>query len=250
MAENNIMATNLTHTSFLQRENNTKHHSYEYEMSFFEYLKQGDINALEKNKFDFNTNLTGHLSDNPLRNRKYLFICFITLATRFVIDGGMEAEKAYNISDIYIQRVDLLKTTEAIDLLTDELLHYLLKKINEIKKQSIYSKSIVKSMDYIYYHLHEPIRVTQVAAYVNLNSSYFSTLFKKELGISVSDYIINNRIEAAKNMLKFSDYSILEISNYLAFSSQSYFTSVFNKNVGLTPKAYRTQYFRIGFIQD
>jgi len=85
---------------------------------------------------------------------------------------------------------------------------------------------------------------------VGISETYLSKLFKKETGTSVSAYIRSRRIEAAQNMLKFSEYSYEEISNHLCFSSQSHFTSIFKKETGCTPKVYRDQNFRKNFTQD
>ena len=75
----------------------------------------------------------------------------------------------------------------------------------------------------------------------NLSAPYFSRLFKKETGYSVSSYILAKKLETAKSMLASSSYSIAEISASLAFPSQSYFTNVLKKDCGLTPKEYRSK---------
>lgn len=247
MIHDENFGTQLAHTAFLQRENGSRHLAYEAEMRQYDYLKQAHPDAVKVCIEAFKSPEVGYLSDNPLRNRQYLFICFITLATRFVVDGGMSTELAYNTSDLFIQRVDKCTTIESVNQLQAELVHYYYKKMSELNKASVYSKPIIQSMDYIYYHLHQNIRVTELAAHVHLNPTYLSTLFKKEVGMSISAYVQEKRIEAAKNMLSYSDYSYSDISNYLAFSSQSYFVSVFHKQTGLTPKQYRQVNFRIGF---
>lgn len=56
----------------------------------------------------FQSDLTGHLSENDVRNYQYLFVASATLATRFAIQGGLDEETAYNTSDLYIQKVDHL----------------------------------------------------------------------------------------------------------------------------------------------
>ena len=97
-------------------------------------------------------------------------------------------------------------------------------------------------MDYIYDHLYEQIRVSDLAALTELNESYLSVLFKKETGKTISDYVRQRRVEAAEGMLRYSDYSCSDIANYLAFCSQSHFISVFRKATGLTPRQYRQRY--------
>ena len=98
---------------------------------------------------------------------------------------------------------------------------------------------VAKAVDYIYDHLHTRITIEELSSYVNLNSSYLSRVFKKEMGVSVSRYIRMKKIETAKNMLVYSDFTPSEIASILAFPSQSYFSEVFRKEVGTTPLEYK-----------
>ena len=68
-----------------------------------------------------------------------------------------------------------------------------------------------------------------------------SRLFKKETGDSVSAYIRRQKIDMAKNLLRYSDYSMIDIANRLSFSSQSHFIQQFRDIVGMTPKKYRDE---------
>lgn len=77
----------------------------------------GDPKAVEEARRMFSSNLTGHVSNEPIRNYKYLFVASATLASRSAISGGMDTERAYNISDLYIQRMDDLKTVEEVKAL-------------------------------------------------------------------------------------------------------------------------------------
>jgi AraC-like DNA-binding protein len=71
-------------------------------------------------------------------------------------------------------------------------------------------------------------------------------LFHRETGLTFSDYVMRQRIETAGNMLRYSDYSSTEISEILAFSSQSYFIRCFRKVYGMTPSEYRRKSFGKG----
>ena len=82
-----------------------------------------------------------------------------------------------------------------------------------------------------------------VADHVGVSRTYFSTLFKKETGTGVAAYITNKRMEAARNMLQHSDFSYAEISQILAFSSQSHFSKVFKDHTGMTPREYRNRVY-------
>lgn len=240
----NNIDKSMVHLSFLQRENFTKHHSYDDDMLQYEYIKNGDLRSIEASKNIFLSNTVGHLSDDELRNAKYMLVCAATLSTRFAIEGGMEAEEAYNMSDLFIQTADLAKSISEIRKLHDEMIERFTIEVQKAKKQYIYPKKIVLCMDYIYYNLHKTITVDDLAFYVKLNPSYLSILFKKETGESISEFIRKKRIDAAKNMLVLSDYSLNEISEFLAFSSYSHFSSIFQKYTNMTPKEYQKCYFR------
>ena len=113
-----------------------------------------------------------------------------------------------------------------------------------LRKNSICSRQIAKCIDYIYDNLHARITVEELADYLEMNPSYLSRLFKKEVGTSISEYIRMKKIETAKNMLVYSEYKPVDVAQILAFPSQSYFTEAFRKVTGLTPAKYRKQYFR------
>ncbi|WP_438444176.1 response regulator transcription factor [Gorillibacterium sp. sgz5001074] len=81
--------------------------------------------------------------------------------------------------------------------------------------------------------------LAEVAAHVHLNPSYFSNLFKKETGESVTGYIQNLRVQKAKLLLKSTDMKIFEISEATGFNDSNYFTHMFNKVAGVSPKEYR-----------
>ena len=102
-------------------------------------------------------------------------------------------------------------------------------------------------MEYICRHLHQRLTVTEVAAALSVNRSYFSTLFAKETGCSVSQYIRQEKLQAAANMLRFSDYSYADIAEYFGFSSQSHFIQCFQKCYACTPAAFRKRYFQKTF---
>jgi len=234
----------LVHMAFVQREDGFSHHPYEDELRPYEYLRAGDMRAGEEAARIFTGNQVGHLSDDPVRDKRYLFVAATTLATRFAIEGGMDQETAYNLSDLFIQRMDVCKTLDEIIALHRAMIEEFTLRKPKPGQDARYSKPVLLALDYIYLHLQETITVAGVAAHVNLNRSYLSVLFKRETGSSVSDYIREKRVEAAENMLKFSDFTLQEIGNYLAFNSQSHFVSVFKAYTGMTPGAYRQKHFR------
>lgn len=234
----------LSHVEFLNREYNVSHLSYEREMAFFESVKNGKIEETRRLFKPLNSDALGKLSEDALRNLKYHLIITVAFITRYCIEGGMEMEVAYNLSDIYIQSIDKCTTRDEIHRLHKEVVEDYTSRMHVIQKTSAFSKSILVCLDFIYDNLHTKITLEQLAEKVNLSPSYLSKLFHKEVGFTISAYITKKRIEAAENMLKYSEYSSTDISNYLCFSSESHFIQVFKKNTGYTPKCYREKFFR------
>lgn len=241
----NTMDKKLTYTLFLQRENDFSHHSYDDEMKPYIMLSSGDLQGVKQLYNLFTSKSTGYLSDDPTKNYRYMFVASITLVTRFCIKSGMEEEVAYSLSDLYIQQMDSVASLDEIFELYKKMTLDFANRMTSIHSKPMYSKPIREATDYIYDHLHSIINVTDVADAVILSPTYLSVLFKKETGVSISDYIRNKRLEAAANMLKYSDFSYLEISNYLAFSSQSHFVAVFKRYMGMTPRRYRMKYYNV-----
>lgn len=234
-------------SEFLDHELLEKHREIESEVSFYNAIVNGDIEFVENN-CNANTFLNpegmGKLSENPLQNIRYHFVVTAAMITRYCVYAGMEQEKAYGLSDFYILKMDKCKTIEEVSKLHDTMCLDMCRQMNIVKSSQVLSKPIVLCLDYIYKHIHYRITLKELADYLELSESYLSKLFSKEMGRPLSDYILNLKIEKAKNLLQYSEYSIGDIANYLSFSSQSHFIQVFQKKNGLTPYRYRAKYFR------
>lgn len=248
------MASNLnresTIQSFNQREQEAAHLPYEIQLKNYNLIKTGDLSAVDKLYDTFSHNNTSHLSDDPLRNKQFLFVVCITLATRQAIEGGMLMEEAYNLSDLYIQKADHCKSISEIEILFKQAITTLVHKVRASSVKSSYSPTVQICLDYIHLHLHSSITTKDLCNAAGLSATYLTSQFKKETSMTPSCYIRKEKITAASNLLKYSDYPFIDISNYLGFSSQSHFTQVFKQETGLTPKKYRDKYFRRNYLDN
>lgn len=232
----------LFYKEFIRRENDIIRAPYNPELKFYSVIRSGNVEKIRelcKEPLMDKIGL-GTLSQNNLQNIKYHFAITTALTARYCIEGGMELATAYNLSDYYIQKADMCKTIKAVSDLHPTMCEDYTTRMKNLRKEKICSKQIIDCIDYIYEHLHTRITINMLADYVHLTPSYLSRLFKKEIGTSVSNYIQDQKIETAKNMLVYSEYPIVQISSTLAFPSQSYFAEVFKKKTGLTPTKYRT----------
>lgn len=93
--------------------------------------------------------------------------------------------------------------------------------------------------EYIDQHFTEELTLEALADLTYINKYYLAHAFKKYIGISPINYMIQKRLEEAKSLLETTNYSISQISNIVGFSSQSYFSQVFQKNTKMSPNQYR-----------
>lgn len=183
-------------------------------------------------------------ADDELKNIRYSFTTFAALVSRYCAKNGLEQEKSYSLNSFYVRKMDSLKNKkEMIQLFQTMALDYC-QKMKDLSKNNTYSKAIVLCLDYIYAHMQDRITIKTLSEHLGLSESYLSKLFHKEVGVTLSQYIMDLKLEKAKNLLQYSEFSVIDIANYLSFSSQSHFIQTFQKSVGLTPLKYRNQYFR------
>lgn len=103
-----------------------------------------------------------------------------------------------------------------------------------------YNYLVIQVNTYIYDNYNTNIRLQSIADYVHVNSSYLSRLYKKETGESIVDAINKYRIEVSKKLLKDSSNRVFEIAASVGIEDPAYFTHVFTKLVGMSPKEYKT----------
>ena len=95
---------------------------------------------------------------------------------------------------------------------------------------------------YIFEHLHERIDIKKMGDDLGYNSSYLSHHFKEVTGISLKQYILNEKIEAAKELLVYSQYKFSDIAFFLGFCSQSHLGKVFQQKTGMTLREFRREW--------
>ncbi len=252
MNDDNATKKSLFEYMYNQREENFEHASFEKEVAFYESICTGDIEKVKLLATPLCSGGYGILSNDPLRNLKYHFVVSVAMITRFCINSGMTPEEAYNLSDVYIMKADVCSEEKEVHEIHDQMIMSFTKRMRRVKNSKIYSKQVIKAIDYISEHLHDKIKMQDVVDYLGLSIPYFSRLFKSETGVTFSEYVMIKKVEVATNMIRFSGETTLEISNILNFSTQSYFIKVFKKYTGMTPNEYKRRYnfFGENFIEN
>lgn len=132
-----------------------------------------------------------------------------------------------------------------IESLTNVLAVHLLRQYVATKRQlplyegGLSQRQLLLVLDYINDHLHQDIKLSDLAALLNMSQFHFSHLFKQSLGTAPYQYLLQQRIERAKQLLKQSNHSIIDIAFLSGFNSHSHLSKQFRQLTGMTPKAYR-----------
>lgn len=219
------------------------HGTYQFEQNMLSYVKKGNVDEIKKfllSAVQSETLTEGRLADSPLRQAKNLFIGAVTIVGKSgAIPGGMDTEQVYSLIDTYIQECESLNSVDAVKNLQFNMLIDFTNRVAQSKMPKGISNDIYLCTQFISLHISEKININDVAAYIKKSRSYLTAKFRKETGKSVNEYILMSKLGEAKNLLTYSNKTITEISEYLCFSTQPYFSNVFRKYYGVTPKEYR-----------
>jgi AraC family transcriptional regulator len=100
-------------------------------------------------------------------------------------------------------------------------------------------RKLLQVIRYIDHALDQDIKLADLAQLAEMSQSHFSRLFKQSIGLSPHQYLLQQRVERAKQLLKQTNQSLVEIALACGFDSHSHFTRQFRHITGITPKAYR-----------
>ena len=243
----------LNYKLYVQRQEEFIRADYRAEFRQYNRIKNGDVEGVRERFKIARQNFQegrGHLSDDPLRNIVYHLVVSAAVISRMCIDGGLDLDTAYTLSDIYIKKADEAESVEEVmDLIADMQIDYATR-MRELKKKNAVSIHIRRSIEYIYDNLHRQVTLEELAMREELSSGYFSRLFQKETGMKVGQYVNDAKIRTAENMLRYSDFPILDIALSLGFSSQSAFSAGFKKITGMTPKEYKNTYYNANMTKE
>ena len=110
------------------------------------------------------------------------------------------------------------------------------------KKLGYHMREITLAQEYVVQNIEKRITLPEVAQYINMSDSYFSHLFKKEIGMNFVDYVNMLKIEHAKTLLRQTNLMVYEIAEQVGFDNANYFNILFKRIAGCTPGSYRENY--------
>lgn len=241
--ESKIINIDLEKNSFINKKNEYRHnyflHSpYSTEQEISKAISNGDIAKTKEILKEINIQPHAKLASNQIRSYKNSMICSCSFMTRAAISGGVNSDDAFTLSDTYIMKIENMQSLNELESFEPLMAEGFAKLVNTVKSKN-YSPAVVSTIYYIDNHLCENLSIDDLAKVAYLNPSYLSTLFHKETGKTISDWIMNKRIEEAAIFILNTNISISEISFMYKFCSQSYFVQCFKKIMGTTPGEYK-----------
>lgn len=181
----------------------------------------------------------GTMASDTLRQQKNLIICTATLVTRAAIRGGMNREQAFALSDMYIQKAELMSDVLSLTRLNAQMVLDFTKRVEMEKAGIHHSKLMRRARDYVLSHIGETVTTETLSKELGMNRTYLCKLFAEESDMTINQYVVRIKMEEARRLMDITPKSVAEIAEYLGYSSQSYFQKVFKKQYGITPGEYR-----------
>lgn len=218
------------------------HNSYSQEQAILRIVRKGDTAALHSWLNQAPAIRGGIVASDQLRQMKNILIVTATLCSRAAIRGGLDVEDAFSLSDFYIESCERLDSSEKITNLQYHMVLDFTERVERLHLGGQPGKLAAAVANYVQHHLSEPISTEALAQSLFMGRSYLSTKFHRETGVKLNDFILQQKTEEAKRLLRYTDRSAAAIGDYLAFSSPAHFTRVFKKYVGMTPNEYRNRH--------
>lgn len=214
--------------------------SYAWEQLVASYIEDGRPETLQE-LFSAPPRVeAGRMAQDSLRQVRNMGICTAAVAARAAIRGGLDPQSAFLVSDLYIQKLELMTDPAAIERLIHEMMIDYARRVQRIKgPEAGHDRFFRLCAQYVSQNIFTVIRAERMAEKLGYTRAYLCTRFKQEAEVSLTRYVQQEKVAEAKRLLQFTDQALGEIAALLGFSSQSHFQTVFKQITGETPMAYR-----------
>jgi len=211
---------------------------YAHENELMELISLGLSRRAELMLRGFSQQTVEQRTADPVRNLKNYAIVSNTLMRKAAERGGVHPVYLDRTSSAFARRVETITDfPDGVSLMLDMVHSY----CRLVRKHSAnqYSPFIQKTVAYIDANLAGDLSLHTLAAIQSLNASYLSTLFHKETGKTLTDYVTARRMDAAGKLLRTTQLQVQTIAQHCGISDSNYFSKLFKKHYGITPLQFR-----------
>ncbi len=211
---------------------------YEFENEMIRAVTLGQIHKEKQFLPGFSAMQLEMRSSSPLRSAKNYSIIMNTLLRKAAEGGGVHPVYLDRISSDFARKIEETSVLSAFPMLMDEMFRTYCRLV---RKHSIrhYSPAVQKAVLLIDSDLSAPLSLSALAAAQGLSEGYLATVFKRETGKTVSEYVREKRMKHAAHLLTTTRLQIQTIALHCGIMDVQYFSKLFKKHTGKTPKEYR-----------
>ncbi|MGN0659128.1 MAG: helix-turn-helix domain-containing protein [Emergencia sp.] len=221
-----------------KREHASMEYPYDLEKVLIDNVIDGQVPQAKENVRKL-INAFSILEAGDLEGIKTKALWLFAIIIRIASENDSNLNQTIDTDLDVINRITETETAGELAAVSESLIELITKNM----LSSIYngrSQIVTRALQFINKNYREKISLKDIEVNLHVNSSYFSTLFKQEMGVTFTDYLNSLKIDHACHLLTETNLSIIDISLSTGFEDQSYFTKVFKKAKGMTPKAYRS----------
>ncbi len=210
--------------------------NYRLEDQLMDAVGRGDHKAAFRFSKQLIENGAGGKALEKLRNVKNILFVVNTLFRKAAQWGDVHPYYIHQISSVFATEIEAQPTVASLYQLHEKMLH---KYCMLVKNHSLkdYSAVIRSAVNFI--NICTDLSLPEVAERLNISTSYLSRQFKKEAGLSFTDYINQQRVQQALKILNTSQVSIQSVAEAVGIFDTNYFTKIFKKQIGKTPGEYK-----------
>ena len=233
------MKKNYVEYTLEQEDGPVNNHTYKDEQELLDLVRRGESDTVRIAVDTMMPPYPDVIGYSAKKNEEYMAVVMITLVSRAVIEAGITSAESFALADVYLKKIASARDAEAVIQIRNCMIIAYTDLVAARKAKKKSGMYIHECKSYVASHIFKKIGISEIADELGLNAVYLERIFKESEGITLGQYIKKEKVARAKTLLLYSDRSIMEISDYLNFSSQSHFGKVFQQETGVTPKQFR-----------
>lgn len=211
---------------------------YFYENELMDAVSKGQLHKADLLLSNFSSFSFEQRVADPVRNTKNYCIIVNTLLRKSAEKGGVHPMYLDSTSSLYAEKIEHLASMEAVMPLMAEMFRTYCRLVRKHSMKD-YSPPVQKTLTYIDANLSGNLSLRSLAETLNVSSSYLSSLFRKATGQTLTEYINQRRIRHAMHLLETTRLQIQTVAQHCGIVDVQYFSKVFKRIAGMTPKEYR-----------